>query len=217
MFTYETLIQTIQNYTENDEATFVSQLPTFVRFAEERILKAAQLLEFQDTVEVFWEAGDRCADKPCDWLATYALTLRDDDDHSERWTLLNKDKNFLDTFWPDYTQTGTPRFYTDYGVDKFAVAPTPNEDCMASLHYLRRPDSLVDVQANTETWLSTNAPQALLYGALAEASVFMKGEGERTQDYERRFNESILRMKNHGEALEPDDALRRGMIHTERT
>lgn len=217
MFTYDTLSQAIQDYTENPETTFISQIPTFIKFSEERILKATQLLDFQDTVKLFWEDGDRCADKPCDWLATYTLTFSADDDYSERWELLSKDKSFLDEFWPDYAQKGTPRYYTDYGTTQFAVAPTPDRDCIASLHYLRRPDSLVDVLSGEQTWISTNAPQALLYGALVEASIFMKGEGERTQDYERRFSESILRLKNHGEALEPDDSLRRGMIHTERT
>ena len=42
-FTYAQLKQAIQDYTENDETTFVTNLPLFIRQAEERILKSVQL------------------------------------------------------------------------------------------------------------------------------------------------------------------------------
>ena len=42
-FTYGQLKQAIQDYTENDETSFVNNLPLFIRQAEERILKQVQL------------------------------------------------------------------------------------------------------------------------------------------------------------------------------
>ena len=42
-FTYDQLKQAIQDYTENTETTFVSNMPLFIRSAEERILKSIQL------------------------------------------------------------------------------------------------------------------------------------------------------------------------------
>ena len=42
-FTYDSLKQAIQDYTENTETTFVSNLPVFIRATEERILKNVQL------------------------------------------------------------------------------------------------------------------------------------------------------------------------------
>ena len=46
-FTYAQLKQAIQDYTENDETSFVNNLPLFIRLAEERILKGVQLNLFQ--------------------------------------------------------------------------------------------------------------------------------------------------------------------------
>jgi hypothetical protein len=46
-FTYAQLKQAIIDYTENDETTFVNNLPLFIRLAEERILKSVQLNLFQ--------------------------------------------------------------------------------------------------------------------------------------------------------------------------
>jgi len=46
-FTFTTLKTAIQDYTENAEATFVTQLPRFILNAEERILKECQLDVFR--------------------------------------------------------------------------------------------------------------------------------------------------------------------------
>ena len=46
-YTYTTLKQAIKDYTENDETTFVNNLPVFIRNTEERVLKNVQLSLFQ--------------------------------------------------------------------------------------------------------------------------------------------------------------------------
>ena len=45
--TYGQLKQAIEDYTENDETSFVNNIPLFIRLAEERILKNVQLNLFQ--------------------------------------------------------------------------------------------------------------------------------------------------------------------------
>ena len=46
-FTYDELKATIQSYTQNEETSFVANLPLFIRIAEERILKNVQLTLFR--------------------------------------------------------------------------------------------------------------------------------------------------------------------------
>jgi len=41
-YTFTTLRNAVEQYTQNDEATFVSNIDLFVRMAEERILKSVQ-------------------------------------------------------------------------------------------------------------------------------------------------------------------------------
>jgi len=64
----------------------------------------------------------------------------------------------------------------------------------------------------TESWLSQNAEVALLYGALMEAYVFMKGEQDLQVLYEKRFGEAIMGLKMLGEAKEVTDEYRTGQI-----
>ena len=43
-FTKSELISSIKDYTENTETSFVANIPTFIRLAEERILKVHNLI-----------------------------------------------------------------------------------------------------------------------------------------------------------------------------
>jgi hypothetical protein len=69
----------------------------------------------------------------------------------------------------------------------------------------------------TTTWLSVNAPNAMLYGSLIEAYTFMKGEPDVLKTYSERFIESLSRLKDYGEARENSDANRRGLPDRART
>ena len=76
--------------------------------------------------------------------------------------------------------------------------PTPDADYSFELHYKYRPASLTAGADGGTTWLSTNAPNALLYGSLVEASTFIKTT-EETPYYDQRFQESIAELKKLGE------------------
>lgn len=68
------------------------------------------------------------------------------------------------------------------------------------LHYFYRPTSLTAGAGSGTTWLSENAEITLLYGSLIEAYTYMKGEPDMMQEYEKRFAEGVIAMKNFGEA-----------------
>jgi len=52
----------------------------------------------------------------------------------------------------------------------------------------------------------------MLYGSLMEAYIYMKGEPDMMQQYEKRFMEAIQGMKMLGEAKEVTDEYRTGMV-----
>jgi hypothetical protein len=57
----------------------------------------------------------------------------------------------------------------------------------------------------------------MLYGTLVEAYIFMKGEPDMMALYQERFNESLVRLKDYGEARENSDAYRSGLPERPRT
>jgi len=69
----------------------------------------------------------------------------------------------------------------------------------------------------TKTWISENAPNAILFGSLVEAYIYMKGEPDVMKLYSERFLEALSRLKDYAEARENTDAYRRGLPDRART
>ena len=102
-------------------------------------------------------------------------------------------------------------------MDNFIVGPTPDSNYTVELHYYYRPASITAGVDSATSWLSENAPNALLYGSLVEAYTYMKGEQDMMQLYEQRFAQEIQRLKDLAEARENSDAYRRGLPDRPRT
>ena len=72
-FTYTTLKNALQDYTQNTETSFVSNMPLFVRLGEERILKSVQLNLFQKNVSGNVTGDNQFLSVPSDFLAPFSL------------------------------------------------------------------------------------------------------------------------------------------------
>jgi hypothetical protein len=154
-------------------------------------------------------ASNKFLQKPSDYLATYSLSYVNAS--NENVFLLQKDVNFIQQYTSDPTTTGSPIYYASFDVDNFIVAPTPSTGFAVELHYYYRPASLTTDDSGS-TWISTNAPDALLYGCLVEAYTFMKGESDILQLYNGRFGEAMQRLKSYAEGTENTDAYREGLV-----
>ena len=209
-FTYDELKQAIQDYTENDETSFVTNLPLFIRQAEERILKNVQLSLFRKNVSGALTASNKYLACPSDFLAPFSLSFVNSD--SDHVFLDFKDVDFVQSFNPDATTTGNPRYYAVFDINNFVLGPTPDSNYAVELHYFYRPASLTAGAGSGTTWLSENAELALLYGSLIEAYIYMKGEQDVMAQYEKRFAEAITGLKMFGESKEVTDEYRTGKV-----
>ena len=198
----------IQNYVENSETTFVNTLDDFIKNTEDRIFELIQLDYFRKNVSGNLTAGNTYLTAPTDFQMSFSLAVIDS----------NGDYHYLDkkhtTFMREYavdptdaTERGRPLYYADFDKElstasdngsTLIVSPVPDQAYNVELHYLYKPNSLVT--DTTGTWLSQNARNALLYGSLVEANLFLKGESDMQQQYEQRFLQEITRLKNLAEA-----------------
>lgn len=213
-YTFTTLKQAIQDYTQNSETTFVNNLNSFITNAEERLLKLIELDYFRENASASMTSGNQYLSMPADYLASFSLSFTNAS--GEKVFLLQKDVNFLQSFNPNPSTTGEPRYYSTFDVDNFILAPTPNADYAVELHYYYRPQSIT-VTTDGTSWFGTNAPDALLYGSLIEAYTFMKGEADVMAMYQNRFVEAAQRLKNYGEGVENTDAYRTGLVRIPKT
>ena len=190
-FTFTTLKTAIQDYTDNTETTFTSQLNRFILNSEERILKECQLSVFRKNATGSASASNKFLAKPTDFLSPFSLSVVNS---SSNEFLLQKHVTFLQDYTPDPATTGAPEYYADWDDLTFLLAPTPDQSYTMELHYFYRPTSITETTDGT-SWLGTNAELALLYGALVEAYTFMKGEPELLSLYNNRFMEAIQWLK----------------------
>jgi len=203
-FTFTTLKTAIQDYTQNTESTFVSQLPRFILNAEERVLKECQLDVFRKSSKGTATSGVEFLSKPTDFLSQNSLSVISS---SIKEFLLYKQVTMLQDYIPNPATTGLPKYYGDWDQGTFLLAPTPDSNYTMELHYFYRPTSITTSGDGT-SWLGTNAELCLLYGSLCEAYVFMKGEPDLQKEYTDRFLESIQWLKNLGEGKQTRDEYR---------
>lgn len=206
--TYAQLKTAVQEWSEYDETSFVNNIPLFIRLAEERILKNVQLSLFRKNATA--STTGPYLSCPADFLAPFSLSLTGGD--GAKVFLEFKDPSFLQLYNPNPSTTGEPKYYGQFDVDNFLLSPAPDATYTAELHYMYRPASLTAGGDDETTWLSENAEIAILYGALMEAAIFMKGEPDVIQNYMVRFQEAIAGLKLLGEAKETTDEYRTGKV-----
>lgn len=210
-WTYTTLKTAIQDYLQTTETSFVTNLPTFITQAEERILRTVQLPDFRKNVTGTLTSGDQYLAMPSDFLSQYSLAI----DNTGYEYLLFKDANFIRESFPSSTAQGVPKYYGIFDDANFIIGPTPNANFAVELHYLYKPASITTDPSGT-SWLGTNAENALLYGALIEAYVYLKGDPDMMSLYQSKFDESLAQLKILGEGYNTTDNYRSGAVFVRR-
>lgn len=213
-FTYTQLQDAIKDFAENTETSFVNNLSVFISGAEDRIFSLVDLELFRKNATSTLTNNDPFLSVPSDYMSPFSLQITTSG--SEDFLLI-KDVNFVQQYSIDTGANATPRYYGVFDVDNFILSPTPNQAYTVELHYYYRPASITAGAGTGTSWLSENAPNALLYGSLVEAYTYMKGEADMMQLYEQRFAQEVQRLKDLAEARENSDAYRRGLPDRPRT
>ena len=165
-----------------------------------------QLPVFRKNVTGTLSSNSPYLSKPTDFLSPFSLAVLDAS--SNYSYLLLKHVSWIRDYTPNATTTGAPLFYAQFDQDSFIIAPTPSADFTVELHYNYRPNSLTTVGDDNQSWLSDNAPNALLFGSLVEGAVFMKSSPETVMMYEQKFQEALAMLKVLGEFKDVRDEAR---------
>jgi hypothetical protein len=230
--TYNELFIAVKNYLQNDFPTNTwtnvagtgvttsdgtEQINFFITQAEERIYNTVQIPPLRKNVTGVTTTGNSYLSSPEDFMSVFSMAVIDGDGNYEY--LLNKDVNFIRESYPNPTETGLPRYYALFGPTvvsstitdelSFILGPTPNAIYNIELHYYAYPESIT-VAADGRTWLGDNYSPVLLYGAMLEAYVFLKGETDMMAVYKGRYDEALGQLNRLGTGLERGDAYRDG-------
>lgn len=210
---YSQLVQAITDYTENTETTFVSNIPLFVRQAEERIYRTVMIPELRKNVTANMSASNRFLARPSDFLAPFSIAVIDAD--GDYTFLIDKDVNFIREAFPSIAATGLPKYYAEFDGDiesnnspgHFILGPTPDANYSVQLHYYFDPPSIVE---SSTSWLGINAEEVLLYRSLINAYIFMKGEADVMAAYQQSYDNALGRLIMLAEGRLKRDSYRDG-------
>ena len=216
---YAALVQAIQDYCENPETSFVSNIPLFVKQAEQRIYNQIQFPSLRKNVIGNTTGSNKYLACPDDFLASYSMAVVDG--AGAYSYLLNKDVNFIRESFPNPTTSGLPQYYALFGPQStaqteltFLLGPTPDAVYQVELHYFYYPESITTAVSGT-SWLGDNFDSVLLYGSLVEAYTYMKGEADLQALYDTKYKEAIALAKRLGDGLERQDAYRSGQARVQ--
>ena len=203
---YAALVTLIQDYCESTESSFVSNIPTFVQLAEERIYNSVQIPAIRRNQIGTLTPSNKYLSLPSDWLATFSIAVIDPTTNAQTF-LLDKDVNFIRQAYPDPDDTGVPEYYAIFDKDTLILGPTPDSNYQVEMHYYYYPQSIVTAGTS---WLGDNFESVLLYGSLREAYTYLKGEADLTQNYEQKYQEALSLLTRLGDGMNRRDAYRSG-------
>ena len=191
MTTYAELTQQILDYTETDDNVLTSTINNdIIEHAESRIFRNADLDVFKKYKTASLTSGDAFVAMPGSTPQTFAFIryVQIFSTDNVRISLEKKDSSFINEFLPNRTTTGTPKYYANWDNDTIVLAPTPDAAYTVELAYNAQPTGLSS--STTTTWISTNAPEMLLYACLVEAFKFLKNP-QMVQMYEQYYKEHL--------------------------
>jgi len=206
---YSDLVTNIRNYTEVDSNVLSeSVINTFITMAENRVMREVDLDVFKEYVVGNFTSSNAFLELPTDFLfARYVQIIAA---NNTRTYLEPREMTFINEYIPDRTSTGTPKYYAMFDQNTMLVAPTPSSNVNVELGYFRRVAQLSS--ANTTTWLSTNAPEVLLYACLVEAYSYLKGPDNLLGYFENSYKRAVQGLGIEQQGRSRRDEFRDGEI-----
>ncbi len=185
---YSELVSNVRDYAEvGSEVLTDSLINTFLVNVENKIQRELDLDAFRKFQFSSFTIGSPFITVPDDFAFERGVQIKDQITNDRTW-LDQRDTTFIDEYNVDRSDTGTPKYYANWDDNTFIVAPTPDAAYEIELWYNKTPDRLSST--NTTTWLSTNAPEVLIYGTVVEAFSYLKNPPY-VQLYDQKYAQAV--------------------------
>jgi len=185
---YSELLTNVRNYTEvGSEVLSDSIIDVFITNVENKVQRELDLDAFRKFQFSSFTIGSPFITMPDDFAFERGVQIKDQITNDRTW-LLQRDTTFIDEYNKDRSDTGTPQYYANWDQNTMIFAPTPDAAYEIELWYNKTPDRLSS--SNTTTWLSTYAPEILIYGVTVEAFSYLKNPSY-VQLYDQKYAQAV--------------------------
>lgn len=193
VLTYDSLISTIPQYLERNDADILNNLPVFIKLATDRLSTDLKILGLENYVQGSFSVGQSVYQKPVDWRNTLSITYGTGTGFNTSQLMELRSFEYLRKLWPDATQTSPPLYYADYGYSHWLIAPTPDQAYPFEIAYSCYLSPIDSTQQTN--WATSYAPELYINAVMLEAMIFVKDD-QRTQYFMNLYNtlkDSFLR------------------------
>jgi hypothetical protein len=192
---YTTLVAAVTEYLGRDQdTTLIARIPTFVQLSEakfNRTLFVRQMEERSTALVDTTSTEPEFISLPSDFQSMRRIRLSSVTG-KPRLEFLSGAQ--IDEFrYSESNVAAQPRYFTIIG-SEIELLPTPNDAYTIEMVYRK---NVPDLATNSTNWLLTLAPDAYLYGALLEASPYLKND-QRIQVWAAGFSNAIDGLNNLG-------------------
>jgi hypothetical protein len=131
--------------------------------------------------------GNPVIQKPARWRKTVSMTLNNG---TQKSPVFLRKFEYLQSY-NNEGSTGLPIYYGDYDYDHWLVAPTPDDDYQFEVLYYER---LAPLSSENQTnWITNNAPNAMLFGTLLQAVIYLKDD--QRQIFQQKYDMAMAALK----------------------
>jgi len=187
VLTYDSLITTIEQYLERKDAAVVDQIPTFITLAEFEIAQQIKTLGQIEVAQGVMSIGNPIIQKPARWRKTVSMSVTSG---GEKTPVFLRKYEYLTNYNAESPQ-GLPLYYGDYDYDNWFVSPIPDQGYTFEVLVYQRLQPLSST--NQTNWITNNAPNAMLFGALLQAVIYLKDDAR--QIFQQKYDMAMQALK----------------------
>ena len=190
--TYDTLFNNVLAYLERNDENLQNAIPNFIFLAQKRIANDLKTLVSEQYVTGTFQVGQPIVQKPAQWLNSVTTNINNLTDNSAVLVPIMS-YEFCKLYWPNKTETGTPKYYCDYGYDNWLFVPTPDQAYPFEIAFLGFPTPID--QNNQTNAITDRVPHLLEYATFSEAMIYIKND-ERIQFFESKYTNALQGLIN---------------------
>jgi hypothetical protein len=174
-----------------DRSDLTARIPDFITLAEARLNRDLRIRPMEVRSSMETTSGQQYFNLPGGYIQMRNIQLNTNPTAPLEYIT----PEMLDRLYGSST-TGKPRAYSLIG-DEIQLAPIPDSDYTVEMAFYEKFTPLGDGTSGTVTtnWLTTNAPDVLLYGALLEAEPFIKND-ERIGLWLNAYNGAVKKIQD---------------------
>lgn len=179
--TYATLYADLINYSEQSASSntlLAAMIPEIIYRSQLSLANRLKIQGYRDIVVGTLTPETRVLAKPTGWRNTITFVVRSNTTTSvnfpKRNILRARSFELINMRYPNPSEFGQPRLYTDYDLNHWVLGPTPDVAYPFEITFYRLPALLSE--ENQTNYLTQFIPNALLYQCLMNLAVYLNDD-----------------------------------------